>query len=164
MNEKIKLNKIPANDLLPYDYRIFMVLSEFENILSQTTRDLMMKNSKGFTHKHVHKTEPKILFDVEKEADELCESSSFKEYNLVFENFISQTIRHGHERYHHETLILDASLNHVCLYLFRVVINIFSLIYCFNTQTTFLFILFFTLPHVCISFSYFIYRSQFILI
>jgi hypothetical protein len=112
MNEKIKLNKIPANDLLPYDY-IFMLPNEFERFLSQTTRDLMMKNSKGLIHKHVNsKTES----DCEDEIAEkhFSKSASFKEYNLVFENFISQTIRQGHDRYHHETLILDASLNHVC--------------------------------------------------
>lgn len=128
MNGKIKLNKIPPNDLLPYNY-VSGLPSELQTILSPTTRDLM-KKSEDLRHKHVcgegkllvlgnsTETENEIYDDVEqnengeRKVNEF--GGSFEDYNVVIEKFISRAIHHGHERYHHETLILDASLTHVC--------------------------------------------------
>lgn len=46
-------------------------------------------------------------------SKEVNESSSLKDFNILFEKYILQALPRNHERYHHETLILDASLTHV---------------------------------------------------
>lgn len=140
---KIKLNEIPPNDLLPYNY-VFGLPSELRAILSRPTRELM-RNSEDLRHKHVcegssgaatakwlvyGESQESETDDDDDDGDELSGrkvnafGGSFEDYNVVIKKFISQAIHHGHERHHHETLILDASLTHVCFMNFNIIIFI----------------------------------------
>lgn len=87
-----------------------------------------MRKSEDLHHKHVYEgSSAKWLVygdSVTETHDEVPSGKvnalggSFEDYNVVIRKFISQTIHHGHERFHHHetsrNLILDASLTHVC--------------------------------------------------
>lgn len=119
MSDKIKLHEIPANDLLPYNY-VFGLTDELKSILSRTTCNLMRKSEDDLYHKHVNDEDELLVQNgdpsqIERRQGTVNEfGGSFEDYNVVVKKFISQAIHPGHERHHHETLMLDASLTHVC--------------------------------------------------